>query len=197
MQWAYFEEKTFTKLDLTENFLAAGEYEGCAFIDCDFSGSDLSEFKFTDCEFTGCNLSLVKLTKTAFRDVSFKNSKMLGLHFENCSGFGLSFGFDNCILDHSSFYRAKLKKFVFKNSQLREVDFSGSDLTGAVFENCDLRGAIFDRTILEKADLRSAFNFAIDPETNRLKKARFSLPGITGLLDKYDLEIDGMSGPEN
>jgi len=47
---------------------------------------------------------------------------MLGLHFYNCSEFGLSFTFDNCNLGHSSFYKTKIKKTVFKNSHLHEVD---------------------------------------------------------------------------
>jgi hypothetical protein len=49
---------------------------------------------------------------------------------------------------------------------------------------------MFENSILEKVDFRSSFNYIIDPETNRIKKARFSLPGVTGLLAKYDIEID-------
>jgi len=50
--------------------------------------------------------------------------------------------------------------------------------------------AMFIHTNLEKADFRSAFNYSIDPETNRIRKARFSVPAVTGLLDKYDIEIE-------
>jgi len=32
-------------------------------------------------------------------------------------------------------------------------------------------------------------NYSIDPEKNKIKKARFSTAGIAGLLDKYDIEI--------
>jgi hypothetical protein len=49
--------------------------------------------------------------------------------------------------------------------------------------------SIFENTLLEKADLRTAFNYSIDPEMNRVKKAKFSIAGVTGLLDKYDIEI--------
>jgi fluoroquinolone resistance protein len=48
----------------------------------------------------------------------------------------------------------------------------------------------FDRTNLEKADFRTSFNYSISPESNRIKKARFSLSGIAGLLDGYDIEIE-------
>jgi len=33
-------------------------------------------------------------------------------------------------------------------------------------------------------------NYSIDPELNKIKKARFSTQGIAGLLDKYDIEIE-------
>ena len=82
-----------------------------------------------------------------------------------------------------------LKKTHFKNSSLHEVDFTRSDLSSALFDNCDLAKAIFDHTILEKADFRTSYNYSIDPEINRIKKAAFSLPAVTGLLTKYDIVI--------
>jgi fluoroquinolone resistance protein len=190
MNQAYFENKKFEKIDYTVNHLTKGDYEYCSFINCDFSNSDLSECKFSDCEFLGCNLSLVQLTKTAFRDITFKDCKMLGFPINNCNEIGLSFRFENCILNHSSFYKTKIKKTIFRNAQLQEVDFSESDLTDSLFDNCDLTRATFDHTILEKADFRTSFNFSIDPELNRIRKAKFSINGIAGLLEKYDISID-------
>jgi len=102
-----FIDETFDKKDFEDSPLARGEYENCIFKHCDFSNTDLSEIIFLECEFIDSNLSLVKLTKTAFRDVKFKDSKMLGLHFENCDEFGLSFSFEKCSLNHSSFYQLK------------------------------------------------------------------------------------------
>jgi fluoroquinolone resistance protein len=198
MQQIFIEEKTFDKIDFTQNLLGKGEYESCTFLNCNFSYADLSELKFLECEFSGCNLSLAKLTQTALKDIKFKNCKMLGLNFGDCNEFGFAVNFDTCILDRSSFVdptaslkkRVKLKQTVFKNSQLYEVDFTECDLGSARFDNCDLTGAIFKNTILEKADFRTAINYSIDPEINRIKKAKFSQSGIAGLLDKYDIEIE-------
>jgi fluoroquinolone resistance protein len=50
--------------------------------------------------------------------------------------------------------------------------------------------ATFDHTILEIADFRSAFNYTIDPEINKLKGAKFSTLGLSGLLAKYNIEIE-------
>jgi fluoroquinolone resistance protein len=58
------------------------------------------------------------------------------------------------------------------------MDFAESDLSHSVFANYDLDGSIFDNTNLEKADLRSAFNYNIDPDKDRIRKAKFSLDGV-------------------
>ncbi|MDD5674490.1 MAG: pentapeptide repeat-containing protein [Chitinivibrionales bacterium] len=184
------QEKSFSKIDFTQNPPAEGEYENCTFTNCDFSNTDFADRHFMDCAFEDCNLSMVKLFGTALQEVAFKKCKMLGLHFENCQAFGLSVRFEDCNLDHSSFFKTRLKKTLFKNTKLIEVDFSGCDLSGAVFDACDLTRATFENSVLEKADLRSAYNFSIDPEKNRIKKAKFSLAGIAGLLDNYDIEIE-------
>lgn len=183
------EDRVFEKIDFTAAPLKTGEYDNCFFLNCNFSETDLSGFKFTGCRFAGCNLSLVKFDKTVLSDSVFKDCKMLGVRFDLCSNFILSFSFDNCTLNHCSFYGIKIKKTLFKNSQLQEVDFTDCDLTGSVFDNCDLKSALFENTVLEKADLRGSFNYAIDPERNKIKKARFSLAGVVGLLDKYDINI--------
>lgn len=190
MSGSYFESKIFEKISHAESPIESGEYENCCFLNCDFANGDLSAYKFTDCEFESCNLSLLKLDNTAFREVCFRNCKMLGLHFDTCNKFGLLFRFEACIMDHSVFYNTKIKGTVFKKCQLREVDFGDCDLTSCVFEECDLDRAIFDHSNLEKADFRSAYNYTIDPESNRIKRAKFAASGLAGLLGKYDLEIE-------
>ena len=86
--------------------------------------------------------------------------------------------------------KTKIKKTTFSNSTLLQVDFSETDLTSAVFENCNMEQAVFNKTILEKTDFRTAYNYSIDPENNRMKKSRFSSMGLQGLLYKYDIVID-------
>ena len=185
-QEKHIQDQTFNREDLP----VKGEYENCIFNGCDFADKDLSDYKFIDCFFNGCNLSLAKINQTMFRDIKFKDCKMLGLRFDTSNEFGLSFSFDGCQLNHSSFYQTKIKKTIFKNSHLQETDFAEADLTSSVFDNCNLIQAVFDHTILEKSDFRTSYNYSIDPEINRIKKAKFSISGITGLLDKYDIDIE-------
>ena len=190
MEQSFTRDRTFDKQDFTEKLLAKGEYDTCSFLNCDFSESDLSEIIFMDCVFENCNLSMAKLKKTALRDIKFHDCKMLGLQFGDCNEFGLDVSFENCNLSHSSFFKTKFRKNLFKNLKLNEADFTEADLSGSVFDNCELTRAIFENTNIEKTDFRSSFNYIIDPEKNKIRKARFSLAGIPGLLVKYDIEID-------
>jgi len=189
MEQTYIEDQEFESIDYSQHKLVEGEYENCVFTNCNFSGLNLSRLSFSECSFIDCNLSMVKLTGTTLRDIKFKGCKLLGLHFEDCSDFLFSVSFDNCNLNLSSFFKRKLKKTTFNNTSLQEVDFTEADLSLAIFNNCDMLGATFIDTILEKADFRTAYNYAIDPEQNRIKKAKFSMSGVSGLLLKYDLEI--------
>lgn len=166
-----------------------GEYENCTFNNIDFGDYNLSDFVFADCTFTSCNLSMAKLSKTAFRQVKFIECKMLGLQFDTCNPFGFSVSFDSCLLNHASFFKMNIRKTIFKNTSLLEVDFAESDLSEAVFAHCDLSMANFDHTVLEKTDFTTAGYYSIDPENNRIKQAKFSIHGIAGLLQKYNIEI--------
>ena len=186
MQTVYIQDKIFEKSDSPTK----GEYENCIFTNCNFEETNLNDIKFMDCNFQDCNWSLVQLNGTVLREVKFKDCKMLGLQFETCNDFGLLFSFENCQLNHSTFFQMNIKKTIFRNCQLREIDFSESNLSNVIFDNCDLAQAIFINTVLDKADFRTAYNYSIDPESNRLKKAKFSILGISGLLDKYDLIIE-------
>jgi uncharacterized protein YjbI with pentapeptide repeats len=183
-------DKIYDKIDFNEAPLGQSDYENCQFNHCNLSNINLSDLKFIDCVFTDCNLSNAKMHKTSLQEVKVRGCKMLGLHFEQCNPFSLSFGFDNCILDHCSFYHLKIKKTVFNDCQIREADFNQTDLTEATFNNCDLHKTVFDGSTLEKADLRSSYHYSIDPERNRVKKAKFSLSGVAGLLDKFDIIIE-------
>ena len=190
MDQVFIDNKIYNKADFSTIPFKKGEYESCKFINCDLSNADFSHTIFIECEFDNCNLSLVKLIGTIFRDTTFKGCKMMGLQFHNCNEYGLAVSFDNCTLNHSSFFQRKMKKIIFRNTQLKEVDFTECDLTSSVFDSCNLLNAKFESTIIEKADFRTSINYSINPEMNRIKKAKFSLTGVAGLLDKYDIQID-------
>ena len=182
--------ESFDKKDYTREPFPSGEYEDCRFVNCNFEKLDLTGIKFIQCEFVGCNLSISTLLNTSLGDVFFKDCKMLGLHFEQCNNFGFHVRFENCNLEHSSFYQVNLKNTSFVASALKEVDFTQAILAGSLFNECDLKDAKFEGTDLRKVDFRTAINFSIDPETNKVTNAKFSSTTVGGLLDKYNIEIN-------
>lgn len=165
------------------------DYEGCSFIGCDFSNAELNEIHFIDCSFKDCNFSIVKTRQTVFRDIKFTDCKLLGLHFYECGNL-FSAAFTGCSLNLSSFYKMNLKRTVFTTCLLSEVDFTETDLSNSIFNNCDLTAAVFEQTNLERADFRTSYHYSINPQMNRIKKAKFSIPAVTGLLDNYDIVIE-------
>lgn len=186
----YIVDKVFKSINFSIDSITPADFEGCNFENCIFSNTDLSNMNFIDCVFVSCDFSLAKVNNVTFSEVKFIGCKLLGLHFEDCNKLGLSFTFENCQLNLSSFYKLGLKNIRLKNCNLQEVDFTKSDLTNSIFDNCNLSATVFDNTILERADFRTAKNFSIDPEKNSINKAKFSLLGVVGLLDKYNIEIE-------
>jgi fluoroquinolone resistance protein len=183
-------ELNFSAEDFAGSSTIKKQYESCEFANCNFASVNLSGVVFIDCRFVECDLSLSKLDNAAFRDCHFKKCKMLGLQFDKCNAFLFRINTENCTLNLSSFYGMNLTKHIFTGSMLHEVDFTSANLTSSVFSDCDLTGAVFESSVLEKTDLTSAYNYIIDPERNNIKKARFSISGLPGLLMKYNIEID-------
>lgn len=180
----------FENTGMEQTMLTDTEYDNYSFMICNFAEADLSNIKFIDCEFVNCNFSLTKLTNAALRECNFIDCKFSGVHFDSCKDLLFEVNFENCRLSLCSFYKKSLKGTSFKSTGLTEVDFAECDLSKAVFDNCDLSGATFDNTILEGADFRTAYNYSIDPDSNRIKKAKFSSASVAGLLNKYDIEIE-------
>lgn len=184
----YFLDQLFDKI--TASQLMVGDYENCIFKNCDFSNFNFGGFKFADCEFSDCNFSMAEVSNTAFRDVNFRDCKMLGLRFDQSNQFGFSVNMKHSVLNHSSFFEMDLRKSRFKDCIFHEVDFTEANLAKLNFDQCDFLQSVFDRTNLEGANFKTAFNFAINPNQNSIKKAQFSSDNISGLLSHLDIIID-------
>lgn len=189
MEPSYIADQTFRGTDFTKEKLNEREYEYCTFQNCDFSKAKIFSCRFLEAKFIECNFSNANLSQSAFQEVAFNNCKMLGLKFDECSPFNFSAKFENCQLDHSSFYQMNLSRTKFTTCQLKGVDFTESNFKNGVLRECDLLNTNFEQTNLEKADLTGSFNYAIDPERNRVKAAIFSFPEVLGLLAKYEIKI--------
>lgn len=186
---SHIEDQTFTKIS-ADQIKGNQTFENCKFLNCDFSNAYFDGAVFIDCVFEDCNLLLVSMGNTGLQNVIFKRCKLSGVNFSKARDFLFEVNFEGCILDNAVFYKKKNKKATFTDCSMTETDLTEADLTEAKFINCNLNRAFFSRTILKGTDLRSSYNFTIDPDDNQIKKARFSLHGLPGLLGKYDIKIE-------
>lgn len=181
------ELKNFTEWDEEQKF--DNEYSECSFRNCDFSKHNFNEIKFTDCIFETCNLTMSKVESTELKGVTFKNCKLMGIDFSKLVDTFLSVSFDTCILQYSNFFGLNLTKTKFTNCIIHDASFIETNLKSAQFANCDFKGAVFQNCNLEKADFLTSMNYSINPEYNKIKKAKFSIPEIIGLLSHLDIII--------
>jgi len=170
--------------------LEPGEYEECVFRNCDLSESALRGFTFLNCDFDGCNLSNAELADCSFQECHFSACKLVGLQFHEAKAFGFEIQCEKCNLDHCVFYQMDISRCTFSGCSLVEADFSEANAQGVDFSGSELQGAVFDQTNLEKADLRFAKQYSINPEANSLSGCSFSSPEVLSLLDKYGLVIE-------
>ncbi len=183
-------DTSFADVDHAASPLRRGEYEGCTFTTCTFRGGDLSGFVFRECTFVGCDFSNAVVNGTTFREARFEECKLTGVRFDQCNAMLLALAFDRCTANLAVFRTLDLRRTPFVATSLRDADFTNADCSSALFERCDLMNAQFLHTNLKSADLRTAFNYTIDPEVNPVRKARFSLAGVAGLLGKYGVVIE-------
>ena len=77
-----------------------------------------------------------------------------------------------------------------QNCVAREVDFAETNFSETNLRGTDFTAARFANTNLTKADLRQAKNYSIRPDSNKIKKAKFSLPEAMLLLYGLDIELE-------
>ncbi len=185
----YYEGEIFKQKDFSDESMKGSEYEDCEFHDCQFRNTDMTDTKFISCQFIDCEIINPKTLHTALREVQFIGSKLLGVQFDVCADLLFDVSFERCQLEVCNFYQRVMKKANFRDSKINECDFTEVNLSEAHFSSCDLFSSTFDRTNLMKADLTTATNFIIDPESNQVRGAKFSIDSLPGLLAKYGLKI--------
>lgn len=165
------------------------EFESCTFNNCDFSKCVFLSVTFIDCIFNNCNFNSAKINYVALRTVTFNHCNIQEVNFAMCDKLIFDIAFNHCVLDFSKFYTLKLKGTSFAHCSIIAVDFMSADLTESVFDFCDLYRSEFDKAIANKANFKTSYNFTINPERTKLKKAIFCIENSKGLLTKYDVVI--------
>ena len=185
----FFFNKTFTQAEIKDFLLSGNEYEKCLFDGCILSSVSFDKTVFIDCTFSHCDLNNVSLKTTALKGVTFNTCKLNGIHFEFCPSFMLEMNFVTCQMHYTSFFGMNLENIHFKDSDLKESDFTDITATNKVFDGCDFLDCSFDQSNLQGADFTNAKNYHINPLKNQIKKARFSAPGLIGLVSDFGFEL--------
>lgn len=186
----YIVDKEFKDNDFLITPLAKGDYENCEFTNCSFDRVDLSWFSFCECRFKGCFFNACSINNTSWREVTFAESKLTGLHFEESNNPLVDITITDSTLELCSFNDMKITRLHISNSKLLECDFSSTHMEAALLNTCNFDKSIFENTHLAKANLKGSYNFYIDPEHNSIKQAVFSLQAVQGLLHKYQIILE-------
>jgi len=149
------------------------EFENCTFEKCRFIECIFENCRFIDSSFIECSISANKPYNSQFINISFKDSKIMGLDWTKAKSIYF-LSFERCDISYSNFSFLKLP-----NLQLREC-----------IAKTDFSNTIFSHTNLTKTDFRKAFNYGIDINFNKLTKAKFSLPEATSLLKSLDIILE-------
>jgi uncharacterized protein YjbI with pentapeptide repeats len=183
-----FNEIDFRDLHLVCQEISFKEFCNCSFEGCKFSESLFRECQFEDCNFKNCDLSLIKVSNSSLRGIEFKNSKLLGINWTDATS-PLSVNFTSCVINHSVFTRLSLRKINIVDCYASDVDFAEADLTQANFKQTNLLNARFLNTNLAHADFSDANSYSVNPNLNKLKKTKFSLPEAISLLSSFDIVL--------
>ncbi len=189
-----FDEKTydgtvFTEIDPYSKNASGKEFYQCRFENCDLTSVDFSGSRFEKCTFEGCNLSLARIHDCRFLGVKFSQCKLTGNAFDKCDSFLLDIAFEGCFISNCNFSKLNLKKTPFRSCEILETDFIGTQLVESDFSHSSLAGSVFNSCDLSKANFADARAYIINPENNKVKKARFSMPEALGLLQHLDIVI--------
>jgi len=200
-----YDQEQFKGVNLDRQQLSEALFYECDFSDCSFVETTFVQCRFVGCNFQDCDLSLFNPGGSIFSGVSFSSSKLVGVDWTHAAWSETQIDtpvhFENCLLNHSTFYGLGLEQARFSSCAARDVDFRECRLVQADFRGTDLEKSLFSHTDLTRADLSQARNYAINPQANILEGAKFSLPEAMSLLYNLDIELvedGGLSdtGPE-
>ena len=170
------------------------EYSECRFERCRFDGMALTDVVFMNCAFVDCTFRNVDVVGLRMQNTELLSSACVGIDWSEVRALGRLFPLfreiRGCTLKLNNFFKMKLPKFPVVESQLLDCAFMECNLSESVFRRVDFLNTTFQDCDLSKADFREARNYRINTSSNRVAKARFSLPEVVGLLDNLNIIIE-------
>lgn len=184
----FYLNENFSGMEFSGSVLKDTEFTDCSFDKMNFEKTAFKYVRFENCTFSKCNLSLIKITACRFIDCKFNGCKMIGINWQEAEA-PVEITMESCKLDYSIFYGLDLRRIEIRDSFAKEVNFENADLSKGKFNGTDFSLSKFKNTNLSFSDFREASNYDINPEFNKIKKAKFSMPEAMTLLQCFDIEI--------
>lgn len=181
-----YEEELFK--DQVIEVIEECRFDNCRFINCTLRGAKIRSSKFIECNFEECDLSNLTLELSTINDVQITGCKAIGINFSNCHD-PFELNIKDSTINLCSFYDLNMKEAKVTNCIAHDVDFESTNLEKSDFKDSDLKGSMFNATNLKNADFTSAFNYAIDPDTNNIKGLKVKVDEAISFLRFLDIKI--------
>lgn len=196
-----FIEQSFKRVNCRGAAVVGKTFERCTFSRCTMAETVFERCTFRDCVFTDCTARLMRIPGSRFVNVKFEKCDVTYVNWTDGAWpkIGLSDGlsFVACDISYSTFIGLAFKKLVLTQCTAHDVDFSEADLTQAVCIETDFAESRFLNTNLTEADFTRAVSYVISPLTNKIKKAKFSIPQALSLLAAFEIVIVDYEIEEN
>ncbi len=183
----------FKSLDMSNSSFSEIVFENCTFQGCNFSDATFHKCKFIECSFINSNLSNIAVKYTRFVDVSFEESKLIGVNWTTADWPRLNLpsplAFTQCIINDSSFFGLSLTELTLEHCKAHDVDFRSANVSKAKLSHTDFTNSLFSKTNLKEADFSQAQNYSINIFNNEIKGAKFSKYEALSLLDSLEIEL--------
>jgi fluoroquinolone resistance protein len=152
-------------------------------------GATLRRWVFEDCKLVDCDLSNANLVGCAFQRVTFVGCRLVGVDWRVVEPLLLQVGFEECTLSLSNFAGVPLRSTRLTDCSATEVDFTRADLRSSIWHGTRLDGALFAATRLEGADLSEAVHGDIDPASNKVAGAVFSVEAALRFVRSFGIVV--------
>ena len=189
-------EEHFTSLPEVCTAPAGTRFESCTFhglqMPTDVAARRDQRFvgyRFEDCVFEQCDLSNMDIRDASFQDVRFIDCKLQGLRWDAAAPLSFACAWTRCNLDFAVFEGLDLRHCRFVEVRLHEADLARALCQTLHFNRCSFAGTSWSGADCSGADFTTSDNLTIDPESTRLRGAKFRSDQLAGLLTKHGLVV--------
>jgi uncharacterized protein YjbI with pentapeptide repeats len=186
---AEYDSLVWNQTDFSIAELAGATFSKCTFTGCDFSGLRLASTRFEDCRFTDSNLSNIVVDHTRFDDAAFTRCKLVGLNFGLSDPLTFGLSLTQCLLRYVNFSQLRWKRAILTDCDAFDSDFGGAKLLGADLTRTRFHACRFTGADLSGADFSHATGYDLDVRTEKLTRAKFTLPEAMNLLAPFGVDI--------